>query len=274
MISWRRGVSIEWVIEQYERQLVRRSIMSVQTIRFRAAGGNVAARSVRASTHRSCVFQANQLTFHSRPAPPFQRVARPTRPMRANVAAIASAPAERSARYWPDLGAVALLIAERLADLRCAARPAAARRRRNPLGHGCARNARHRRLDRAAAAGPRVPRTAADDDVDDGRRRLVARRRRPDRRPAAERHRRRAHVAPHLRLRPQFRFDSNGARIGAGLRHDGPGVANRPARRIRSRVRAVGQRVAAALAPRLHARLAAARGVVARFRVSPRSRHW
>ena len=67
-----------------------------------------------------------------------------------------------------------------------------------------ARDARDRRLDRAAATGPRLPRTPADDHVDDGRRRLAARRRRSDRDPAAERHRGRADVAARLWLHAAF----------------------------------------------------------------------
>ena len=116
----------------------------------------------------------------------------------------------------PQSAAVFPLVRSR-ARSRCSSRSSSAiygvrladsadRRRRKPLGDRGSRNARHRRLDRAAATGPRVSRAAADDDVGDGRRRLAPRRRRPDRDPPAERRGRRAHVAIDLRLHPRVRL--------------------------------------------------------------------
>ena len=171
-----------------------------------------------------------------------------------------------SSRTWSDLGAVALLvvIVSTIYGARLTAQPAVGEECRWAVG---ARDACHGRLDRAAATRRRVSRAAADDDVADGRRRLVSRRGRRHCHPPAKRRGHRAHVAPDLRLHAGARLRLRRVRGRARLCLDGPGAANRPDGRIGSRFHAVRERVAAPVASRLHARVAAGRDLVDRLRL-------
>ena len=114
---------------------------------------------------------------------------------------IMTLPPPPAPRTWSDCGVVAARRAVRVGALRStrlADQPIVGEESR--WATGAARDALHRRLDRAAATGRRVPRAAADDDVADGARRLLPRRRRCGRDSLAECRRRRAHVAARLRL--------------------------------------------------------------------------
>ncbi len=143
---------------------------------------------------------------------------------------------------------------------------AAGLRRRIALGHCGRRDDRQRRLDCPTSTGTSICRTTAAGKLGDGRRRLGSRRGRPGGDSPTQCPGRHALCRPDLRLRPFVPGAAGAAVAGAGLCHGRPGAADWAAGRIRGAVHPAGGRFAVGLARRLHARLAAAGGVVRRLR--------